>query len=275
MGGAKPLRGAVVPAALVVPDQRILSSYGPGGSTSATLARADLRPLAATGGGRLTADTAAALLALHEAVLAAGGDLRVTDGFRSVAVQRDARARYENWVAAGKPRPGSPGYDSKTMKSAYVAIPGRSFHNAGRAVDLHLAALRFPGIAADRQLDRLWQLAHPIGWRPIISSPVEGASEAWHFDFLGVWARVMTRRGYEETAIAASQDADNGETPGAAYRLQGGLHRAGFDVGAIDGLIGAKTRAGLRAAGYAGDPSQVEAAAAYVDGLPDAATYRA
>lgn len=254
-------------------DPAVLSSYGrEGAGTSATLPRAALWPLSALRIGRATSDTADGLLKLHEAVAAAGGDLRITDCWRSVATQQEARERYERWLAAGQPRPGSVGFDPRTMKADLVARPGRSFHNAGRAIDVHLAALRFPGVRADRQLDTLWELARPIGWTPILKAPEERASEAWHFDFFGVWGRVKARVGYEQAAIAAAQDVGNGE-PSPALQVQGGLHRAGYSVGAIDGDIGPKTRAGLTTSGYRGAFSDLPAMVAHVDALPDADAY--
>lgn len=253
-------------------DARILSIYGSGG-TGPEIPREKLKPLASTAGGRATPDTATALLALHEAVTAAGGDLRITDLFRSVATQADARKKYETWVAAGKPAPGSPGWDAKSMKNAFVAVPGRSWHNAGRAIDVHLAALRFPGIPADKQLDKLWEIAKKIGWSPIIKAPDEKASEAWHFDYFGPWERVKAKIGYEQAAVAAAQDIANGEVPAEERRLQGGLHRAGYDVGGIDGIVGKTTYAGLTASGYKGPNSDLAAAIAHVDRLPTAAAY--
>lgn len=263
----------MLPRTILVPvDPRILSSYGPGG-TSASIPRAQLRPLRDLAGGRATPDAAAALVALHDAVTAIGGDFRVTDLYRSTDTQRDARAKYDRWVAAGKPAPGSSGFDARTMKNAYVAIPGRSWHNAGRAIDVHIEALRFPGVPADRQLDRLWDIATPLGWRPIIKAPTEGASESWHFEFFGPWARVAARRGTEEAAIAAAQDVANGEVPGEGLRLQGGLHRAGYDVGEIDGIVGARTLGALTAAAYRG-PADASHRIGYVDALPTATEYR-
>lgn len=227
-----------------IPDPVILSAYPVGA------ARKALTPLRRTAEGALAPDACAALHALHFAVLAAGGDFRVTSATRSLNTQRAARAKYDRWVAAGKPAPGSAGFDASTMKAAYVAEPGYSFHNAGRAIDVDLASLQFPGVPADRQLDRLWELAKPLGWSPVIRSADEGAKEAWHFDFYGPWAKTLARRGYAETAMAACLDiGGTGYGRDAEREVQAQLHRAGFDPGAIDGALGAKTRAALVAVG--------------------------
>jgi hypothetical protein len=201
--------------------------------------------------------------------LAAGGDFRVTDCFRSIKTQEEAHQRYLNWVAAGSPKTSDPKWDAKTMKNAFVAKPGRSFHNSGRSIDVHIAALRFPGIAADKQLDKLWEIARPLGWHPIIANPDERASEAWHFDFLGCWKPVKERAGYESTAVAAAADVGNGEADNGWRRVQGGLHRAGYNVGTVDGVAGSKTKGALSASGYKGDPNDIKSVIAHVDGLAD------
>lgn len=233
------------PVSLVAVDPRILSSYSRKGGTSGP--RADLRPLAQLGrAGVATADTAAALLALHEAVQAAGGDFRVTELHRDVAVQQAARAKYDRWLAAGRPAAGSPGFDSTTMKSAFVAMPGRSLHNAGRAIDVNLGALKFPGVAADRQLDRLWDLAAACGWTPVIRQPDERASEAWHLDCWGDLRGVRNRLGYEQAGFAGVLLVGHAGTGTSwASVTQALLQRAGHDIGTIDGAVGAKTRAAL------------------------------
>lgn len=260
---------------LVPVSADILSSYGPGGATDAGIPRSQLRPLAGLGdAGRMTPDAAAGLLALHHAVLDAGGDLRITDCLRSVAQQQEARLRYERWLAAGSPKPSSSVWNPKTMKSAFVAKPGRSFHNSGRSIDIHIAALRFPGLPPSEQLDRLWDVAKPLGWHPIIAHPEERASEAWHFDFLGEWAPVRERVGYESTAIAAAADVGNGEPDGGWRRIQGGLQRAGYDCGQVDGMVGRKTEGALYGSGYQGLYSDIQRIARHVDALPSSATKR-
>jgi hypothetical protein len=237
---------SVIP--LVPVDVSILSSYDKAGKTG--VPRAGLTPLARLGkAGIAVPEVAQALLALHSAVTAAGGDFRVTELHRDVAVQQAARAKYDAWVRAGKPKPGTAGYNSKTMKAAFVAKPGRSFHNAGRAIDVHLSELRFPGVPADKQLDRLWELARPLGWSPAIRTPDERASEAWHFDYYGDLAGVMQRLGYEETAkCGAILVGHSGDCQTFGHTVQALMHRAGFNVGAVDGIIGPKTRGALATA---------------------------
>lgn len=232
--------------ALIDVDPLILSSYP---VQSPPAPRNRLLGLRAIGVGRGTPDMAAALLGLHDAVLARGGDLRVTDCLRSVQIQREARDKYLRWLDAGKPLPSDASF-RPDMKPHFVAPPGYSFHGAGRAIDIHVDALRFPDVAKHHQLDTLWEIARPLGWRPVIRQPIEGASEAWHFDYLGPWAPALDRLGYADTAVCAHLDiglALYERSPQRAVQAQ--LHRAGYDCGVVDGFIGAKTRKCLRAAG--------------------------
>ena len=103
---------------LVAVDADIISSYGE-------------KPLFKLAGGYACDDTAAALHALCLEL----PWMRVTDCFRAVAVQVALRKRYDYWVKKGKPKQyidgkKNPAYDDKTMKNAFVAIPGKSLHNA-------------------------------------------------------------------------------------------------------------------------------------------------
>jgi len=209
-----------------------------------------MQPLAKLGkAGVCTADTAAALLALHEAVQSAGGDFRVTELHRDVAVQQAARAKYDRWVAAGKPKPGTSGFNASTMKAAFVATPGRSMHNAGRAIDVNLGVLKFPGVAADKQLDKLWELAKACGWSPVIRAADEKASEAWHFDCWGDLHGIRDRLGYEQAAFAGALFVGHaGHGTSWASVTQALLQRAGKDIGPIDGAFGPKSRAALASA---------------------------
>lgn len=129
-------------------------------------------------------------------------------------------------------------------------------HNAGRAADFDIASLKFSAVPAELQLDTLWNLALPIGWRPVLRDPKEKAPEAWHFDFWGCWQPVLDRLGYEQAAICAVLDVGMwGPFTAAPQRfLQAQLHRAGYNIGAIDGLVGPKTLSGARHAGIPAGP---------------------
>lgn len=228
------------PVALVPVAPVILSSYGKDGKTGGP--RSNLMVLASTKMGVAHPEVAPALLALHNAVTAAGGDFRVTELHRDVAVQMATRAKYDKWVAAGKPKPGTPGFDAKTMKSDFVALPGKSNHNGGRAIDFHVGMLNFPGVPANKQLDKMWEICIPLGWKPIIKTADEGASESWHLDYWGEIAGVYARLGYEEGALCGALLVGHAGAFQSYERVvQALLQRAGFSIGSIDGAIGPKT----------------------------------
>jgi len=211
------------------------------------------------GMGQVPPDVARGILAFASAVEAAGGTFRVTDLSRPIEASAEARVRYLHWLDSGEPPRNlpdghpNPQYDPATMKDAKVAPPGYSWHNGGRAVDVTLSVLNFPNTAFDRQLDRLWDIARPLGWTPIIAWPNERASEAWHFDFRGPWERTYKIIGNREAAMAAGLDVGLDCYPRAMEKaVQAQLHRVGQNVGRLDGYIGTKTLEGLRAVGLTG-----------------------
>lgn len=249
---------------LPAPPQ-VLSSYARGGRTGGP--RAELVPLRDLAGGMVAPDVYGPLEALDAEILRRGGDPRITDLFRVAAIQARARGRYDRWVASGKPRPGSPGFDAQTMKAAFVALPGKSGHNGARSVDVDTGSLAFP-VPPDRQIDLLWECAAATGWTPIIAKPTEGASESWHIDCRAELAGIYDRLGYESWALSgALLVGQAGAWQSDAATAQALLHRAGFDVGAIDGAPGRKTTLGAAAA--LGLASQVQGTAALLspDGL--------
>ena len=233
---------SVIP--LIPVHESILCSYDVAGKTGGP--RTNLRPLSKLGkAGIATPYMAGQLKRLNDAVLAAGGDFRVTECHRDIEVQKAARAKYDRWVAAGKPASGTAGFDAKTMKAAFVATPGRSGNNAGISIDVHVGMLKFPNVAANRQLDRLWEIAIPLGWTPVIKAPDESASESWHFDCWGDLAPAKSRVGYEQAALCGAILVGHGDLRGYEAEIQALLVRAGYDIGAIDGVAGTKTRAAL------------------------------
>lgn len=209
-------------------------------------------PLIKLAAGRMTCDATGALLLLHKGVSELGGTLLITDAYRSAQVQRAARAKYETWLAAGKPSPRTDFYNKKTMKAAFVSRPGRSFHNAGRAIDIAHMYAAPESVPRDKKLDWLWDVAKPLGWRPIIKAPNESQSEAWHFDFMGPWASTYDRLGYGQAAMCAVLDLGHGialySRPWKRW-VQAQIHRAGQDIGDVDGLWGKRTRGGAEALG--------------------------
>jgi hypothetical protein len=128
------------------------------------------------------------------------------------------------------------------MKSDFVALPGKSNHNGGRAIDFHVGMLNFPNIPTNKQLDRMWEICKPLGWRPIIKAPDEGASESWHLDYWGELTGAYDRLGYEQGALCGALLVGHaGQWQTYERVVQALLQRAGFSIGELDGIIGAKT----------------------------------
>lgn len=231
------------PVPLVTVDASIMSSYGKTGTGGP---RAELNKLSGYSWGKCVAEVALATKKLHDACTAAGADFRVTEMHRDVGVQALARAKYDRWVAAGKPTGAA--YNSKTMKNAFVAPPGRSGHNAGRSIDFDTGKIAFPGVASNLQLDEMWEIAKPLGWKPVIKEAKEGSSESWHLDYPGELWGVMNRLGYEQWAICGALLVGHGDMDDFDAVVQACLCRAGYEIGKIDGAPGKLTNAALESA---------------------------
>jgi len=187
-----------------------------------------------------TPDTQKALAAIKSDLEAKGGNLYLSDLFRTYDMQLQAHLDYET----GK-------------KPAYSPPPGGSLHEAGRAFDLDLESIKIP-------LKDFWEIAAKHGCNPIIKTPDSSASEAWHFDCRGshqiVYDYYASGKGSNFTspykamtasailAIGIKVDKFDGKEKEAS--IQSGLIRLGYDdIGNIDGLIGSRTNSALEQAG--------------------------
>lgn len=163
-----------------------------------------------------------------------GGKLILSDMFRSYDMQTQAHNDYVS-----------------KKKKAYSPPPGGSFHEAGRAFDLDLNALKIP-------LADFWKIAAKYGMVPIISQPKTSLSEAWHFDCRGSHQKVYDYYAAGKatnfkpyTAAAASAILAAGIRVDAfgpnqtQAQIQSCLIRLGKEIGGIDGQIGRKTRMAL------------------------------
>lgn len=172
-----------------------------------------------------------ALKELNELVSKEGGNMYIIDLFRSWGVQAKARSDYD----AG-------------IKKAYVANPGESFHNAGRAVDIDVKKLGFKSLDKEDWLKVFWSLAKPLGFRPIIDSPDLSLSECWHFDFPGEdWMKAYDKLSYSETAKCTILDVGEWDPEEDSFVVrnmfvQSQLIRLGhYEIGKVDGIVGPKT----------------------------------
>jgi D-alanyl-D-alanine dipeptidase len=182
-----------------------------------------------------TPDMKQAIADASAAVEAEGGKLILSDLFRSYEMQAGAH----NDFVTGK-------------KTAFSPPPGGSLHEAGRAYDMDLAAIKV-------SLARFWVLAGAAGLVPIIAKPTSGVSESWHFERRGSHQLVYdyykagkgTNFDSPYKAMAASAIVSVGikvdkfgANQDAAY-VQSGLIRLGADIGNIDGAIGKRSKQAL------------------------------
>ena len=199
-----------------------------------------------------TADMLNAVRLAAADVKAAGGELILSDMYRSYDMQLQAHLDF----VTGK-------------KSAFSPPPGGSMHEAGRALDLDLSKLKM-------KLSDFWKIADKHGLNPIIDTPSAGANEAWHFDCRGshdlVYKYYASGKGDNfagpYTAMAASAIVSTGvkvdalgSNPVTGF-IQSGLIRLGQMIGDLDGRIGPKTRTALTALGIDPDASNDVVAAA-------------
>ncbi|HAM99050.1 MAG TPA: hypothetical protein DCQ26_10620 [Marinilabiliales bacterium] len=192
-----------------------------------------------------TPDMYRALQVLSAHVKAHGGELVLSDLFRSYDMQFQANLDY----VSGK-------------KKAYSPPPGGSLHEAGRAMDIDLKKLKI-------KLNDFWILAAKQGVVPIINSPDTKLNEAWHFECRGshtlVYNYYQNGKGtnmkpYQAMGIsailAAGIQVDRFTGKNSEAVIQCGLIRLGYHIGNIDGQIGAKTNTALKKAGI--EPQNLE-----------------
>lgn len=194
-----------------------------------------------------TPDTYTAIFDVAAALADRGGRLILSDLYRSYDMQAQAHHDY----VSGK-------------KSAYSPPPGGSFHEAGRAFDLDLSALKIT-------LADFWKLAKKFNVVPIIDQPKSSLSEAWHFECRGshqvVYDYYAAGKGTNfkpYTAAAASAILATGvkvdafKTNQTQAAIQSCIIRLGQNIGNIDGQIGRKTQQGLQQLGITVDMQHPE-----------------
>ncbi|MCX6312079.1 MAG: D-alanyl-D-alanine carboxypeptidase family protein [Bacteroidetes bacterium] len=179
-------------------------------------------------------DTKKAIYSILAEVKKLGGELILSDLFRSYDMQLQSNKDY----LMGK-------------KKAFSPPPGASMHEAGRAFDMDLNAMKIP-------LKKFWEIASSFGVLPIISQPKTNVSEAWHFDCHGshqlIYDYYHSGKGKNMkpyTAMAASAivsigvHVDQFDTKQNGAFIQSGLIRLGQTIGDIDGAVGPKSKSAL------------------------------
>lgn len=186
-----------------------------------------------------TPDMFATMQSVAAALEDRGGKLFLSDLFRSYDMQLQSHLDWKNG-----------------RKKAFSPPPGGSLHEAGRAFDLDLESLNI-------KLSDFWVIARAHGLSPIISEPVSGVSESWHFDCRGShdliyqYYKSGKGRNFEKPyqAMAASAilsigvKVDKFKDNQAAAAVQSAVIRLGQNIGDMDGSIGERSRAGLTALG--------------------------
>lgn len=187
----------------------------------------------------LTPDTLSDLKELEKAVTQQHGELKINSIYRSWDKQQELFDLHEE----------------KPKEYPVASAPGKSFHQAGRALDFAIKELNFKGVVKEKWLEKFWDLMKPLGFTPIIAEPDMDMSEAWHVDHLGVWTGARSSIGYLMTAQCAILDVGNWNPKEEISKekqmfVQSQLHRLGhFEIGRIDGVLGKKSKAALIALG--------------------------
>lgn len=195
---------------------------------------------------KCTPDTHVAIFKIATDLAKKGGRLILSDLFRS----HDMQAQSHQDFIAGR-------------KKAFSPPPGGSFHEAGRAFDLDLDAIKI-------SLADFWTIAIKHGMVPIIDKPKASTSEAWHFDCRGshqlVYDYYRNGKGTNfkpYTAAAASGILSIGvivDQFGANQKqaaLQSCLIRLGKEIGNIDGVIGRRTQQAISELGITFDLNDI------------------
>lgn len=262
----------MIPSALVPVPGHLRTSYGARGKPRDEAGRPwacrllrtveELRGKSTTSW-RCTAPMALALAELDADIIEAGGSgLRLTEVSREWSFAHAERAKYDRWIAAEQPIPGTRRWETGLMRTTYVARAGETNHGWGAAIDIDAYAIDLPGLTPNARLAAFWKLATVRGFRPVIPEPDVSRPECWHFDHLGPLEPVRARyreaakadpgrygQGYSYTAIVGH--ALTGEWKGGNARglwVQARLIAHGALL-VPDGLVGPKTRAAAAAFG--------------------------
>ena len=165
------------------------------------------------------------LIGLKNDVEAEGGVFLISDMFRDWMMQWQAWRDYD-----------------LGLKAAFSPKPGGSFHNAGRSFDVDL-----PELLKTMEYAKFWQICKDHGFSSVGKNrhtPNEKATEAWHFDFMGIFEALYKKQRYTMAAQVATMDVIGNNYPEARqeqiknYRIQAYLLSLGLYNSTVDGIYG-------------------------------------
>lgn len=166
------------------------------------------------------------------------------------------RARLSVW---GRPLPEMSWEHVRQDPGPTGLPPGWSAVPTGREVYLRLSIQDDPepdDARRERELALLWAVTVPLGLVPYTRYPLPGPHDEV-FHFFGEWNVLMDQllgagrgeAGWPGFCCAAQLDVGKWEGLRKTERMvQAHFHRIGYNVGPIDGVLGNKTQAALRAA---------------------------
>lgn len=197
-------------------------------------------------------------------------------GYRSSLVTPDTAEALRSLERAGHdlggvrihfsgPPPGLFSWEGVQKHAGPTGLPAPlSFRPTGREVYLHLEVLDKTRTDANPMgtLSILWSLAVPLGFMPWSRYPVPGVHDTV-FHFLGPWASIgdfLSGEGRGDEAwpsMCAAAQSEVGKWSGpkpTEIEVQMHLHRLGIHCGPVDGMVGERTLAALKALGLGGVP---------------------
>ena len=153
--------------------------------------------------------------------------------------------------------------------------PERSMRLTGREVQMRLQFIDAKGDPRQREVEILWGVAVPCGFTPWNRYPLAGKADDI-FHFLGPWQVLydsLLGEGRGEVAwpsLCVAAQVDVGRWEGGRvteYMVQAQLHRLGIPCGGVDGVVGPRTLAGLKAMGLPNGGMTMEGVATHLSAI--------
>lgn len=163
----------------------------------------------------------------------------------------------------------------KSDPGGTACSPPLSMRLTGREVQLRLQIVDAKGDVRQKEVEVLWGVVVPCGFTPWNRYPIAGQGDDL-FHFLGPWQVLydsLLGEGRGEVAwpsLCAASQVDVGRWEGGRvteYMVQAQLHRLGIPCGAVDGIVGPRTLAGLKALGLPNGGMTMEGVAKHLSAM--------